>query len=223
MYATCHNARGTRTALIVPALNFCELCNTSIPVPELFESSVRLPYPYQESTNPAEHKMVDSTPLLTCAVSDLVLWSFVRSFACWFVGLSVQPRRGRRRHYRAACAGPRSYLALRRHVCHRNGVLRDVQQQCDPTTVARRRFGRERRRSPGGCDLPRIRPIPNTRAGTHKHQSLESTPACCICFIDPRAGIDNLNRLLHVSPACSVGMPGQVAYSNLCVFISFFL
>ena len=42
----CHNTR-----------NFCEFCNTSIPVPETAGSSVRLPYPYPESTNPTEHNL----------------------------------------------------------------------------------------------------------------------------------------------------------------------
>ena len=32
-------------------------CNTSIPVPETCGSSVRLPYPYPEFTNPAEHNL----------------------------------------------------------------------------------------------------------------------------------------------------------------------
>ena len=41
----CHNTR-----------DFCEFCNTSIPVPETSRSSVRLlSYPYPESTNPTEH------------------------------------------------------------------------------------------------------------------------------------------------------------------------
>ena len=39
--------------------NFCELCNTSIPVPETSGSSVRLPYPDPDSTNPAEHNLVN--------------------------------------------------------------------------------------------------------------------------------------------------------------------
>ena len=43
----CHNTR-----------NFCELCNTSIPVPETSGSSTRLPYPCPESTNPTEHNPV---------------------------------------------------------------------------------------------------------------------------------------------------------------------
>ena len=42
----CHNPR-----------DFCEFCNTSIPVPKTSGSSVRLPYPYPESTNPAEHTL----------------------------------------------------------------------------------------------------------------------------------------------------------------------
>ena len=46
MYVPCHNTR-----------NCCELCNTSIPVPETSASSVKLPYPYPESTNPTEHNL----------------------------------------------------------------------------------------------------------------------------------------------------------------------
>ena len=42
----CHNTR-----------NFCEFCNTSVPVPETSGSSVRLPYPYPQSTNPTEHNL----------------------------------------------------------------------------------------------------------------------------------------------------------------------
>ena len=42
----CHNTR-----------NFCEFCNTSIPVPKASGSSVRLPYPYPESANPTEHNI----------------------------------------------------------------------------------------------------------------------------------------------------------------------
>ena len=42
----CHNTR-----------NFCEFCNKSMPVPETSGSSVRLPYPYPESTNPTEHNL----------------------------------------------------------------------------------------------------------------------------------------------------------------------
>ena len=42
----CHNTR-----------NFCEFCNTSAPVPETSASSVILPYPYPESTNPTEHHL----------------------------------------------------------------------------------------------------------------------------------------------------------------------
>ena len=48
---TCHNTR-----------NFCKFCNTSIPVPETSGSSVRLPYPYPESTNPTEHNLDKCTP-----------------------------------------------------------------------------------------------------------------------------------------------------------------
>ena len=43
----CHNNR-----------NFCGFCKTSIPAPETSGSSVRLPYPYLESTNPTEHNLV---------------------------------------------------------------------------------------------------------------------------------------------------------------------
>ena len=39
--------------------NFCEFCNTSIPIPETSGRSVRLPYPYPESTNPAEQNWKD--------------------------------------------------------------------------------------------------------------------------------------------------------------------
>ena len=42
----CHNTR-----------NFCGFCNSSIPVPKTSGSSVRLPYPYPESTNPTEHNL----------------------------------------------------------------------------------------------------------------------------------------------------------------------
>ena len=65
-----HSTRGTGTAfLFLPGTsvssvrpchntrNFCEFCNTSIPVPETSASSVRLPYPYSESTNPTEHNL----------------------------------------------------------------------------------------------------------------------------------------------------------------------
>ena len=37
--------------------NFWESCNTFIPVPQNSGSSVRLPYPYPESTNPTEHNL----------------------------------------------------------------------------------------------------------------------------------------------------------------------
>ena len=43
----CHNTR-----------NFFEFLNTSIPVPETSDCSVRLTYPYPESTNPTEHNLV---------------------------------------------------------------------------------------------------------------------------------------------------------------------
>ena len=65
LYDPCHNTRGTSTACFVPARvlcefctpvpqypNFCEFCNTSIPVLENSVSSVSLPHPYPESTNP---------------------------------------------------------------------------------------------------------------------------------------------------------------------------
>ena len=59
-----------------PAGNFCEFCNTSIPVPETSVSSVRLPYPYPECTNRTEHnlgtfgpKPPDSARLLLLGIS----------------------------------------------------------------------------------------------------------------------------------------------------------
>ena len=42
--------------------NFWKFCNTFIPVPETFGSSVRLPYPYPESMNAAEHNLVGFLP-----------------------------------------------------------------------------------------------------------------------------------------------------------------
>ena len=45
----CHNTR-----------NICEFCNTSIPSPEISGSSLRLLYPYPESTNPTEHNLAKS-------------------------------------------------------------------------------------------------------------------------------------------------------------------
>ena len=70
LYAGATNTRGTGTAfLYLPGTcvssvrpchntrNLCEFSNTSIPVPETSGSSVRLPYPYPESTNPTEHNL----------------------------------------------------------------------------------------------------------------------------------------------------------------------
>ena len=47
----CHNPR-----------NFWKFCTTFIPVPETSGSSVRLPYPYPESTNPTEHDLANVAP-----------------------------------------------------------------------------------------------------------------------------------------------------------------
>ena len=70
LYTPCHNTRGTGTAPFVPARSFCEFCTpmpqcpellefcySFIPVPETSVSSVRLPYPEPESTNPTEHNL----------------------------------------------------------------------------------------------------------------------------------------------------------------------
>ena len=54
-------APGTSVSSVRPrhnTRNLCEFCNTSVPVPETSGSTVRLPYPYPECTNPTEHNLV---------------------------------------------------------------------------------------------------------------------------------------------------------------------
>ena len=55
-------APGTSVSSVLPCHNtrsFCEFCNTSIRVPETSVSSVRLLYPYPETTNPTEHSLAN--------------------------------------------------------------------------------------------------------------------------------------------------------------------
>ena len=63
----CHNTQ-----------NFCKFCNTFIPVPETSGSSVRLPYPDPEVTNPTEHKYT---------YDHSFFWGFGQEF--FFVSASV--------------------------------------------------------------------------------------------------------------------------------------
>ena len=61
----CHNTQ-----------NFCEFCNTSMPVPETSASSVRLPYLYPESTNPTEHNL---GKIVTTEFGEFLIWTAPRN------------------------------------------------------------------------------------------------------------------------------------------------
>ena len=110
----CHNAR-----------KVCEFCNTSMPVPETCGSSVRLPYPYPESTSPTEHNLV-YLHTFYC------IWSVQRVRECQPSDGGVPSRGQRVCHVRSLDTASHASenvpvrMYLRRKACVREGIATTV-------------------------------------------------------------------------------------------------